>query len=95
MTRGPRLFLPSKTDWMDSASCIEVDSALFFDQALIADGHYRTVCASCVVRAQCLAYAKANREEFGVWGGVVFPGSRSRRKDPHHNTTTAKGPHDK
>lgn len=32
----------------------------------------RVVCVTeCTVRAECLAYAKANREQFGMWGGIT------------------------
>lgn len=27
------------------------------------------VCAGCLVRSECKAYADANDERFGVWGG--------------------------
>ena len=35
------------------------------------------LCASCVVKAECLAYALNNNEKFGVWGGFTV---RRRRK---------------
>ena len=30
----------------------------------------RKLCNKCPVRQQCLEYALANREEFGMWGGL-------------------------
>lgn len=36
-------------------------------------------CAPCPVRRECLNYAIANREEFGVWGGVIESRRRNRR----------------
>jgi WhiB family redox-sensing transcriptional regulator len=30
----------------------------------------KDVCSRCPVRAECLAFALANGEEFGVWGGM-------------------------
>jgi hypothetical protein len=30
----------------------------------------RQICSRCPVRADCLAYALAAEEEFGIWGGL-------------------------
>ena len=35
------------------------------------------MCTSCEVRAECLDYALANDERFGIWGGLS---ERERRK---------------
>lgn len=37
----------------------------------------RLICASCTVRAECLAEALDNRIEWGVWGGMT---ERERRR---------------
>ncbi|MGH9194816.1 MAG: WhiB family transcriptional regulator, partial [Acidimicrobiia bacterium] len=35
------------------------------------------VCTQCPVALECLRYALANREQFGIWGGTS---ERERRK---------------
>lgn len=35
------------------------------------------MCATCEVREECLEYALANDERFGIWGGLS---ERERRK---------------
>jgi hypothetical protein len=37
---------------------------------------------ACPVRAECLAYALANDERFGIWGGRAFDESLARRLEP-------------
>ena len=37
----------------------------------------KAVCQSCEVRQQCLEYALANDERFGIWGGLS---ERERRR---------------
>ena len=37
----------------------------------------KRVCSGCTVRAECLEYALANDERFGIWGGLS---ERERRR---------------
>lgn len=37
----------------------------------------KAICRGCPVRRECLAYALANREPFGIWGGCS---ERERRR---------------
>lgn len=57
--------------WTRQAACASVDPDLFFptdgDSASVAKA--RKICRSCDAAAECEAYARRNREEFGVWGG--------------------------
>jgi WhiB family redox-sensing transcriptional regulator len=39
------------------------------------------VCLSCDVRVECLEYALANDERFGIWGGLS---ERERRRIKKH-----------
>lgn len=67
--------------WQDDAECAEIASEFFFpDEDNLIAGNYkvaRTICAGCPVKVQCLEYAVANDERFGMWGGLK-PGERSR-----------------
>ena len=70
------------TDWRAAGACLSADPELFFPipQGAIADRQIRNalrVCAGCAVRQQCLAYAMADAEIAGVWGGTT---ERERRK---------------
>ena len=41
----------------------------------------KKVCVGCDVRAECLEYALAHDERFGIWGGLS---ERERRKLKKH-----------
>lgn len=64
--------------WRSLARCQDLDSSLFFSP----DGERgptrrrreraaKAVCARCPVQQQCAAYAVANHEPYGVWGGLT------------------------
>lgn len=63
--------------WQMLARCLEVDPEIFFPERGGSSRAARAVCSQCRVRAQCLRYALANREQFGIWGGTS---ERERRK---------------
>jgi len=58
--------------WQDQANCLGSDPDLFFPTtgSNIAARQAKQICFGCVVRLQCLEYALANREKFGIWGGL-------------------------
>lgn len=63
------------TDWMTEAACIGVDPDAFYQQAKgrkPADWtEARKVCASCPVRAACLADAIETRDQHAFLGGLT------------------------
>ncbi|MEO7803626.1 MAG: WhiB family transcriptional regulator [Actinomycetota bacterium] len=63
--------------WQGKARCNEVDPEIFFPERGGSSKAARTVCNDCSVRLECLRYALANREQFGIWGGTS---ERERRK---------------
>jgi WhiB family redox-sensing transcriptional regulator len=71
-------------DWRDLALCREVDTEIFFPERGKSAKAAQLICSRCEVQPECLAYALAVGEEFGVWGGVTF---QSRRQ---LNSTTKK-----
>lgn len=64
--------------------CWENDPELFFAESPADVELAKSLCASCPVRADCLAGALERREPWGVWGGellvagVVVPRKRPR-----------------
>lgn len=68
--------------WKDQGSCagsLRASEALFSSDRQTQVQAAREWCVPCPVRRECLDYAMANREEFGVWGGVVESRRRNRR----------------
>jgi WhiB family transcriptional regulator, redox-sensing transcriptional regulator len=63
--------------WQDSANCLGVDPDLFFPERGASTKEAKEVCRGCVVREECLEYALANGEKFGIWGGLS---ERERRR---------------
>jgi WhiB family transcriptional regulator, redox-sensing transcriptional regulator len=63
--------------WRELARCRDLDASLFFSPEgergrarRAREGAAKALCAACVVRQACARYAIANREPFGVWGGL-------------------------
>ncbi|WP_448073173.1 WhiB family transcriptional regulator [Georgenia yuyongxinii] len=63
--------------WQDRALCAQTDPEAFFPEKGGSTREAKRVCTSCEVRAECLDYALANDERFGIWGGLS---ERERRK---------------
>ena len=64
-------------EWMADGLCAEVDPELFYPEGGESNRDAKRICGGCEVRPECLAYAIANRERFGVWGGTT---ERERRR---------------
>lgn len=62
---------PLDRSWQESALCSQVDPEAFFPERGRSPSEAKRVCESCDVREQCLKYALANNERFGVWGGLT------------------------
>lgn len=56
--------------WQDRALCAGTDPELFFPGRGASSKEAKKVCRGCVVRAECLDYALAADERYGVWGGL-------------------------
>jgi WhiB family redox-sensing transcriptional regulator len=59
------------------AECRGTDPDLWFPERGEATSPAKEICASCFVREDCLDYALANGEKFGIWGGKS---ERERRR---------------
>ena len=74
---GTPLDGPAEATWQDEANCLGVDPDLFFPERGASTREAKEVCRGCVVREQCLEYALAHGEKFGIWGGMS---ERERRR---------------
>lgn len=63
--------------WKVRANCMGVDPELFFPERGSSTREAKEVCRGCVVREDCLEFAIANGEKFGIWGGMS---ERERRR---------------
>ena len=63
--------------WQTDSLCAQTDPEAFFPEKGGSTRDAKRICASCEVRSQCLEYALANDERFGIWGGLS---ERERRK---------------
>ena len=63
--------------WQDRALCAQTDPEAFFPEKGGSTREAKKVCLSCDVRVECLEYALANDERFGIWGGLS---ERERRR---------------
>ena len=68
--------------WMADGLCAQVDPELFYPESGAPNRDAKRICAGCEVRAECLAYALAHRERFGVWGGTTERERRRLRRGP-------------
>ncbi len=64
-------------EWQDRALCAQTDPEAFFPEKGGSTREAKRICAGCEVRAECLEYALAQDERFGIWGGLS---ERERRK---------------
>jgi WhiB family redox-sensing transcriptional regulator len=63
--------------WRLEALCAETDPEAFFPEKGGSTRDAKRVCTGCAVRAECLEFALANDERFGIWGGLS---ERERRR---------------
>jgi WhiB family redox-sensing transcriptional regulator len=63
--------------WQERANCLGVDPDLFFPERGASTREAKGVCKGCEVRLECLEYALAQGEKFGIWGGLS---ERERRR---------------
>lgn len=74
---GEELSLDGPLAWQMRALCSQTDPEAFFPEKGGSTREAKTICAECEVRAECLEYALANDERFGIWGGLS---ERERRR---------------
>jgi WhiB family redox-sensing transcriptional regulator len=81
----PRIAQPGLDLWSgaDQSACRGMDTEIFFEADFVRGATKRareaaakSVCATCPVIAQCLAWALEVDEPHGIWGGLT-PAERS------------------
>ena len=81
LTAGPTIAQPSgentELSWQERSLCAQTDPEAFFPEKGGSTREAKRVCLSCDVRSECLEYALANDERFGIWGGLS---ERERRR---------------
>ena len=63
--------------WQENALCAQTDPEAFFPEKGGSTREAKRVCSGCEVRAECLEFALASDERFGIWGGLS---ERERRR---------------
>lgn len=63
--------------WQERALCAQTDPEAFFPEKGGSTREAKKVCLGCDVRGECLEYALAKDERFGIWGGLS---ERERRR---------------
>ncbi len=69
--------LGDEPGWQENALCAETDPEAFFPEKGGSTREAKRICLRCEVRAECLEYALARDERFGIWGGLS---ERERRR---------------
>jgi len=63
--------------WQDHALCAQTDPEAFFPEKGGSTREAKRVCTGCDVKSECLTFALAHDERFGIWGGLS---ERERRR---------------
>ena len=66
-----------RQQWIDRAACLQADPDAFYPEKGGSSRAAKRVCHTCPVQNDCLSYALANDERFGIWGGLS---ERERRR---------------
>jgi WhiB family redox-sensing transcriptional regulator len=77
--------LAPQGEWVLESLCAQVDDEIFFPEKGGSTAAAKSVCRRCPVAAECLEYALANNERFGIWGGL----SERERRHLMKNTPAA------
>lgn len=69
--------LDAEEQWQERALCAQTDPEAFFPEKGGSTREAKRICMGCEVRDDCLEYALAHDERFGIWGGLS---ERERRR---------------
>lgn len=85
---GHKVLMPAG-DWLHRGACVGIDDPdLFFPVGENAPPAKeieaaKSVCRSCPVRSECLSWALATHQRYGVWGGMSEQERESLIRRPH------------
>jgi WhiB family redox-sensing transcriptional regulator len=74
-----------RPEWMSSAACRGDGPAEFVPARGQSIARARALCSECSVRAECLAYALADSDIVGVWGGTTTQERSALRRQAAEN----------
>ena len=68
-----------QAEWREQAACLPLPGILFFGlddsespiERRAREERAKSICATCGVRSECLAYALVTKEPYGIWGGLT------------------------
>lgn len=69
--------LGNAPEWQERSSCSSTDPEAWFPDLGGSSRYAKRICKGCEVKDECLEYALAHDERFGIWGGLS---ERERRK---------------
>ncbi|MGC4940783.1 WhiB family transcriptional regulator [Kribbella sp. DT2] len=90
--RGSRalVLIPGGLNWRDAAACVDEPADMFPDESdVVGNERARAVCGLCPVTEECLLFAFASREPWGVWGGL----STAERREEWYRRYAPDSPH--
>lgn len=60
-------------DWYEAAVCASVGADYWFpEKGTNVLLQAKAICGRCDVSRECLEYALANQEQWGMWGGLTY-----------------------
>ncbi len=83
MNEPLQLLTPAEEDdgtalsWQEQSLCAQTDPEAFFPEKGGSTREAKRICVGCEVKSECLEYALAHDERFGIWGGLS---ERERRR---------------
>jgi WhiB family transcriptional regulator, redox-sensing transcriptional regulator len=86
----------SAANWRSAGACLSADPDLFFPISSAGPGERqiaraKMICAGCQVRQECLDFALAHDQLYGIWGGTTPEDrQRARRRKRRAAATAAK-----
>ena len=86
----------SAQNWRSAAACRSADPDLFFPISVTGPAarqiaRAKMICAGCAVQQACLEFARANAQNYGIWGGTTADDrQRDRRRKRRAAAAAAK-----
>ena len=84
----------SAANWRSAGACLSADPDLFFPISSAGPGERqiaraKMICAGCQVRQECLEFALAHDQVYGIWGTTPEDRQRDRRRKRRAAATAA------